>query len=86
MMTPTLFRRHSDGTVTDVFEDDCTWVRADEPGTVQIRDLRDPEVFVNAPNTFEGLRSYFQDNTEEGVMFVHADGRTAQIRRQDFGL
>ncbi|HYM24449.1 MAG TPA: hypothetical protein VEU08_14635 [Vicinamibacterales bacterium] len=83
---PTLFRRHNDGTVTDIFEDECVWVRDDEAGTVQIRDLRDPEMFVNAPNTFEGLREYFQENLEEGVMFVHADGRMAQIRRRDFGL
>jgi hypothetical protein len=31
----TVFRRHNDGTVTDVFEDACVWIRDDREITVQ---------------------------------------------------
>ncbi len=81
----TLFRRHNDGTVTDVYEDEATWVR--DGDVASIRDLRDPDLIVDAPATFEGLRAYFagQDDVD-GVLFVHADGRQAQITRRDFGL
>lgn len=81
----TLFRRHNDGTVTDVFEDEATWVR--DGYATSVRDLRDPDVVLQAPSTFEGLRAYFHEHEEcEGLLFVHADGREASITRHDFGL
>lgn len=80
-----LFRRHNDGTVTDVFEDEAVWVR--EGDATSVRDLRDPDVLVDAPPTFEGLRAFFQEHEDvEGVIFVHPDGREASVTRTDFAL
>lgn len=87
---PTIFRRHNDGTVTDVFEDDCVWVR--DETYVFARDLRDTDIILEPlqdppDRTFEGIRRFFQDHEEvEGILFAHADGREAQIQRKDFGL
>jgi hypothetical protein len=42
---------------------------------------------VDVPDrTFEGLRSFLTGLNGEGLVFHHADGRMAKIRRKDFGL
>lgn len=86
-MIPTVFRRHPDGTVTDVYEDACVWVRDGEAAHVQalqgkVVDFAD----MPAPTSFSGLRAWFWDDENDGLLFTHADGRQAQITRQDFGL
>ncbi len=35
---------------------------------------------------FDYLRTFFDANAMEGIVFHHADGRMAKIRRPDFGL
>lgn len=84
-MAPTLFRRHNDGTVTDVYEDDSVWVR--DAAAVESRDIRDTDIILDAPTSHDGLRTFFQAHPDvEGVLFGHQDGREAQILRRDFGL
>jgi len=41
---------------------------------------------VEVPRTFDGIRQYLADAPFEGVVFHHADGRMAKIKRRDFGL
>jgi hypothetical protein len=38
------------------------------------------------PRTFEGLRQWLADHTQEGIVWHHADGRMSKIKRRDFGL
>jgi hypothetical protein len=86
-MIPTVFRRHNDGTVTDVFEDDCVWVRDGEAASAT--DLSgDPLTFTPIDvHTYVGVRELFRlDLDVAGVVFTHADGRQAQVTRADFGL
>ena len=86
-MTPssTLFRRHNDGTVTDVFEDDCVWVRAGE-GTVSAIGSDTPTDLVTCPRTFTALRDAIVAHALDGIVFFHPDGRQAHVMRADFGL
>jgi DNA-directed RNA polymerase subunit RPC12/RpoP len=88
----TVFRRHNDGTITDVFEDACVWVRAGE-GVVSILG---PNLVMECcdyaadlpllPRTFEAMRDFLTTWAVNGLVFSHADGRTAQVTRADFGL
>ncbi len=41
---------------------------------------------VEVPRDFEGLRDWIASNHQEGLVFHHADGRMAKLRRKDFGL
>jgi len=80
-----LFRKHNDGTLTDVYDDESCWVRDGEASSV--RDLRDPDMVLDAPTTFDGLRAFFVDHQDiEGVPFVHPDGREAEVHRSEFAL
>ncbi len=36
--------------------------------------------------TWDGLREYLTNSAIEGIVFHHADGRMAKIRRDDYGL
>lgn len=38
------------------------------------------------PRSFEELREWLSDHPFEGVVWHHADGRMAKIKRRDFGL
>lgn len=38
------------------------------------------------PRSFEGLRDWLAGEDIEGVVFHHADGRMAKIKKRDFGL
>jgi hypothetical protein len=42
--------------------------------------------FPDAPRTFTGLRHFLEENLIEGLVWHHADGRMAKIKRRDFGL
>lgn len=44
------------------------------------------ETVALADRSFEGLRAYLQTREIEGLVFHHADGRMAKVRRKDFGL
>ncbi|QWP78680.1 hypothetical protein J5226_09920 [Lysobacter sp. K5869] len=44
------------------------------------------ETVALADRSFEGLRAYLQAHEIEGLVFHHADGRMAKVRRKDFGL
>jgi hypothetical protein len=44
------------------------------------------EVLPNAPRTFDGLRTYFDGNDIEGIVWHHPDGRMVKIKTRDFGL
>lgn len=95
-MIPTLFRRHTDGTVTDVYEDACIWVRDGEAARVQVHclgqpvDVLDEVNFGTEPdalNSYCAIYTLFKaDNAIGSIVFTHLDGRQAQITRQDFGL
>lgn len=41
---------------------------------------------ADVPRDFEGLRAYLSEQNIEGIVFHHADGRLAKIKRRDFGL
>lgn len=41
---------------------------------------------VDAPRSFEGLRTFLGTFEGEGLVFAHADGRMCKIRRADYGL
>jgi len=41
---------------------------------------------VLPPLDFEGLRTYLANRWIEGIVWHHADGRMAKIKRRDFGL
>jgi hypothetical protein len=43
-------------------------------------------VLEGAPRTFEGLREFLAAHDIEGIVFHHADGRKAKIKKRDFGL
>jgi hypothetical protein len=43
-------------------------------------------VLADVPRTFEGLREYLAARDVEGIVFHHADGRKAKIKKRDFGL
>jgi hypothetical protein len=43
-------------------------------------------VLEGVPRTFEGLREFLAGRDIEGVVFHHADGRKAKIKKRDFGL
>lgn len=36
--------------------------------------------------TFDGIRTYLQENTIEGIVWHHPDGRMVKIKARDFGL
>ena len=38
------------------------------------------------PRTFDELRDYLSTHNIEGIVFHHADGRMAKIKKRDFGL
>jgi hypothetical protein len=44
------------------------------------------EPLDDAPRTFEGLRTWLETKLIEGVVWHHADGRAAKIKRRDFGI
>ena len=41
---------------------------------------------VAVPRTFDGIRTWLENNLVEGVVFHHEDGRMCKIRRKDFKL
>ena len=41
---------------------------------------------VAIERTFEGIRNYLEQVDAEGLVFHHADGRMAKIRRNDYGF
>lgn len=41
--------------------------------------------YKSVPRTFEGLREWLEDKDIEGIVFHHADGRMAKIKKRDFG-
>jgi hypothetical protein len=44
-------------------------------------------VVDDVPRTFDGLREWFAtNNTIEGIVFHHPDGRMAKIKLRDFGI
>ena len=43
-------------------------------------------VEVVVERTFEGIKSWLEENEEEGLVFHHPDGRMAKIRRSDFKI
>ena len=45
----------------------------------------DAEQYWNAPRTFDGLRDWMLTRDIEGVVFHHADGRMAKIKKRDYG-
>lgn len=36
--------------------------------------------------SFEGLKKYIIEHNQEGIVFVHSDGRMAKLRRKDFAI
>jgi hypothetical protein len=42
--------------------------------------------YQDAPRDFEGLRAWLSTHQIEGLVWHHADGRMAKIKRRDFGL
>jgi hypothetical protein len=40
---------------------------------------------VEAPRSFDGLRAWLDSASIEGIVWHHADGRMAKIKRRDFG-
>lgn len=43
-------------------------------------------VLDEVPRTYDGLRVYLDQNQIEGVVWHHPNGRTAKIKRKDFGF
>jgi hypothetical protein len=43
-------------------------------------------VLADVPRTFDGLREFLAARDIEGLVFVHADGRKAKIKKRDFGM
>jgi hypothetical protein len=41
---------------------------------------------IEAPRDFDGLKSWFENNVIEGIVWHHPDGRMCKIKRKDFGL
>lgn len=87
-MIATVFRRHTDGTVTDVFEDDCVWVAAGEGDAHCDVTNADVPIIMNAPpRSATQIRAFFDEQPiASRIIFTHADGRQAQVTRADFGL
>lgn len=48
--------------------------------------LRHGSECTPCPLTFSELREWFADLPHEGLVFAHADGRFAKLRRKDFGF
>lgn len=46
----------------------------------------DAEVYENVPRTYEGIKAFLLDKDIEGLVFHHADGRMAKIKKRDFAL
>lgn len=46
----------------------------------------DDAVRLDAPRTFEELKTWFQDQDIEGIVWHHKDGRMVKIKKKDFGL
>lgn len=44
------------------------------------------EVFADVPRTFDGLREWMRERDIEGLVFHHADGRMAKIKKRDYGM
>src|SRR5205823_11539648 len=96
----TVFRRHNDGMVTDVFEDAATWVRDGEiasmdvlvseaqlaPATDGLSTAAPIPTKDDVPTTFDQMRAFFVMHPVDALVFTHADGRQAQVAREDFGL
>ncbi len=43
-------------------------------------------VLGDAPRDFDAIREYLAARDIEGIVFHHADGRMAKVKRRDFGL
>lgn len=43
-------------------------------------------LLADVPRDFEGLRAFLAAQDIEGIVFHHADGRKAKIKKRDFGL
>lgn len=43
-------------------------------------------IMDRVPRTFEGLKEFFAGRDIEGIVFHHADGRMAKIKKRDFGM
>jgi hypothetical protein len=43
-------------------------------------------VLERVPRDFDGLRTFLAAQDLEGIVFHHADGRKAKIKKRDFGL
>ncbi len=41
---------------------------------------------LDPPRDFDGLKDWMGNTTYEGIVFHHADGRMAKIKRRDFGF
>lgn len=48
--------------------------------------VRHGSVVVDVERTREALINWLEDNEHEGLVFHHADGRMAKLRRKDFGI
>lgn len=44
------------------------------------------EVFLDAPRTFEEIKSFLSNVDIEGLVWHHPDGRMVKIKKKDFGL
>jgi len=44
------------------------------------------DALVGVPRTFDGLRAWLAEVKTEGIVWHHADGRMAKIKRRDFGI
>jgi hypothetical protein len=43
-------------------------------------------ILENVPRTFDALRRFLAGRDIEGIVFHHADGRKAKLKKRDFGL
>lgn len=41
---------------------------------------------TNVPRDYDGLQAFLADRPIEGIVWHHADGRMAKVKRRDFGL
>jgi hypothetical protein len=48
--------------------------------------FRHGDKVVDVPRDYDGIRNWLSGHRVEGVVFHHADGRMAKVKRKDFGI
>lgn len=79
----TIFKRGDNGIVINEQNADAAWVFQ---GEGKAFDIESEKQEIDIPRDFQSFAHFFGSNATKGIVFMHGNGKKAQITAQDFGV